>query len=134
MTDRLHTLLGSPPPGPVSQVTLFVPSVDRDSRPIDQVYWADQTLRTFGRLFGGATVLPPGRGVWRDDERGGGLVFDDPQMVLAYVQTSVLNDPQVAAELRAHLHRLGRESNQGEVLLVVGDRPFHVQQFDEEER
>jgi hypothetical protein len=129
----LHTALGAIPSSGTHQVTLWVPSVDRNSRPIDQVYGADQTLRVFGRIFGGATVFPPGRGVWRDDERGGHLVFDDPQMVLAYVEEGLLQDPEVRAELRKHVHRLGRDTDQGEVMLVIDGRQFRVTDYDEEQ-
>ena len=65
-------------------LVLFVPSVDRFDEPIDQEYWVIETLKVFGRLFGGATAFPQGRGVWRDDERGGQLIFDAPVIVQCY--------------------------------------------------
>lgn len=52
-------------------LVLFVPSVDRREEPIDQESWETEALRVLGNLFGGATAFPQGRGVWRDDERGG---------------------------------------------------------------
>src|SRR6266851_1942340 len=57
-----------------SQVVIFVPSVDREGKPINQDYWVDQILTTLGHLFRGATAYPRGRGVWRDDQRGGLLI------------------------------------------------------------
>lgn len=40
-------------------VVLFVPSVERDGRTaINQDYWVDAALETFGILFGGATAFP----------------------------------------------------------------------------
>jgi hypothetical protein len=62
MSD-IGELLGAGPPAGTVQLTLFVPSVDRASQPIDQAYWRDEALRTLGRLFRGATAFPPGRGV-----------------------------------------------------------------------
>lgn len=56
MSESLHEALGAGPPAGVDQVTLFVPSVDRNGEPIDQGYWTDQALSTFGRLFRGASV------------------------------------------------------------------------------
>jgi hypothetical protein len=51
-------------------VVLFVPSVERDGMTaINQEYWVDEALETFGQLFGGATAFPRAKGVWRDDER-----------------------------------------------------------------
>ena len=47
-------------------IVLFVPSVDRESRPIDQTAWTRRSLELLGRLFGGATAFPKAQGVWRD--------------------------------------------------------------------
>ena len=45
-------------------VVLFVPSVERDGTTlIDQVYWVEAALDTFGQLFGGATAFPRAKGV-----------------------------------------------------------------------
>ena len=74
---------------------------------------------TFGRLFRGTTAFPPGRGVWRDDDRNGELVFDDTQMVISYVAEGAFDDEEVVKRLRAFLCRMGREANQGEVGIVI---------------
>jgi hypothetical protein len=66
-------------------VVLFVPSVERDGvTAIDQGRWVDAALEMFGRVFGGATAYPKAKGVWRDDERGGALVVDEPVVVHCY--------------------------------------------------
>jgi hypothetical protein len=67
-------MLGSTKPDGTTLFVLFVPSVDRDERPIDQEYWVDLALREFAELFRGATAYPRGLGMWRDDEQNGGLV------------------------------------------------------------
>ena len=38
----------------------------------------------FGRVFEGATAYPKAKGIWRDDERGGALVKDEPVVVHCY--------------------------------------------------
>ena len=58
-------------------LVLFIPSKDRGDQPIDQGYWVDEALNVLGMLFGGATAFPQGRGVWRDDARGGDHVEID---------------------------------------------------------
>jgi hypothetical protein len=68
MTD-ISSGIGSNKPLGTLQFSLFVPSVDRDGSEIDQEHWVGAALTTFGTLFRGATAFPPGRGVWRDDER-----------------------------------------------------------------
>ncbi|MEW6368851.1 MAG: hypothetical protein AB1714_29835 [Acidobacteriota bacterium] len=125
----LEDRFGSTLPRGTLQITLFVPSVDRDGVRIDQDYWREETLRIFGTLFRGATAFPPGRGVWRDDERGGELVFDDTVLVTSYADPMALTD-EVFAELRRFVHRLGRESNQGEVGIVVGGEYYGIKDFD----
>jgi hypothetical protein len=115
----------------VDQVTLFVPSVDRDGEPIDQAYWTEQALATFGQLFRGATSFPPGRGVWRDDLRDGALVYDDTQMVLSYVAGGALADDEIVKRLRAFLCRMGREANQGEIGIVIAGTYFGITDYGE---
>jgi hypothetical protein len=102
-------------------LVLFVPSVDRHGEPIDQERWEAETLRTLGELFGGATAFPQGRGVWRDDERGGELVFDAPVIVQCYTSFEVID--RRADALRAFLVRMGQETRQGAVGFVV-DRTY----------
>jgi hypothetical protein len=131
MADSLHDSLGAGPPAGVDQVTLFVPSVDRDGEPIDQAYWTEQALATFGQLFRGATAFPPGRGVWRDDERDGALVYDDTQMVLSYVAGGALADDEIVKRLRAFLCRMGREANQGEIGIVIAGTYFGIADYEE---
>ena len=41
----------------------------------------DEALGALGELYGGATAFPQARGVWRDDERGGVLVEDQPVVI-----------------------------------------------------
>jgi hypothetical protein len=63
---------------------VFVPSKDRDGKPINQDYRVDEALTALGQLFRGATAYPRGKGVWRDDARGGTLVREEPVIVFSY--------------------------------------------------
>jgi hypothetical protein len=71
-------------------LVLFIPSVDRDSQPIDQDTWVHRALETLGELFGEATAFPQGQGVWRDDAQGGRLVFDEPVVINCYTYETLL--------------------------------------------
>ena len=102
-------------------LVLFVPSVDRDGQPIDQDPWVVRALELLGHVFGGATAFPQGRGVWRDDARGGALVFDAPVIIQCYTSEGALDAG--VDELREFLLRLGRETNQGAVGLII-DRDY----------
>ena len=131
MTD-LHEALGASLPAGTLQLTVFIPSVDHEHVPIAQEAWADECLTVLGRLFRGATAFPPGRGVWRNDDRGGDLVFDDTVLVTSYISPVDLDDSALS-DLRSFLHRLGREGRQGEVGVVIGGDYYGITQFDEEE-
>jgi hypothetical protein len=130
---ELHALLGARSTTGTVQITLFVPSVDRDGSPIDQRSWVQEVLTTLGALFRGATAFPPGRGVWRDDERGGTLVFDDTVLVISYAEPGLFTEGAFAS-LRALLHRLGRSARQGEVGIVVGTQYHGITSYDPEPR
>jgi len=114
-------------------IVLFVPSVERDgTTPIDQTVWSNQALETLGHLFGGATAFPKAEGVWRDDERGGILIHDQPVVVHCYVAEEDLAggaDRDCLVELGVFCRRMGREANQGEVGLVIDNEYFAFTDF-----
>jgi hypothetical protein len=60
------------------------------------------------------------------------LVQDEPVVVHGYMTPSDLEAPRNLAELGAVCRRMGRETRQGEVGLVIGDEYFAVRDFDAE--
>lgn len=124
----------APPTGKRRRVllVLFVPSVERDGKTaIDQRHWRDGALETLGTLYGGATAFPRAEGIWRDDERGGRLVRDKPIVLHCYATREDVEDEAKLAELGAFCRRMGRDTNQGEVGLVVGDEYLAITGFEE---
>ena len=112
---------------------LFAPSVERDgTTSIDQQRWVDAALEMFGRVFGGATAYPKAKGIWRDDERGGALVKDEPVVVHCYTTPVDIEDSRNLAELGRFCRTMRREARQGEIGLVVGDEYFAIRDFAEE--
>jgi hypothetical protein len=118
-------------PAGTSLIVVFVPSKDRDGQPIDQEHWVDEVLTTFGRLFRGGTAYPRGRGVWRDDERGGALVFEEPVIVFSYVPEGALTVPNLT-ELYRTLSRMGRDGNQGEIGVVIDGKYYGITEYQAE--
>ncbi len=113
-------------------VVLFVPSVERDGETsINQDHWVAATLAMFGTVFGGATAYPKARGVWRDDERDGALVFDEPVVVHSYMVPEAIEDEANLARLAAFCRQMGRETNQGEIGLVIADEYFAIRNYME---
>lgn len=125
----VHAALGATRPVGGEQVTLFIPSKDRVGRAIDQGFWTDEALTALALLFRGATAFPPGKGVWRDDARGGSLLRELTVMVVSYTPTKEFRRSLPA--LRAFLHRLGREAEQGEVGMVVNGKYYGISTYDE---
>lgn len=111
---EIADILQADKPEGSSQIVLFIPSRDRGDREVDQEYWVHEGLRVVGQAFRGGTSFPPGRGVWRDDERGGDLLFETTVMILSFVNPADLTDAAVQS-LKTFLFRLGREGKQGEV-------------------
>ncbi len=70
-----------------------------------------------GTLLTGGTAFPQGRGVWRDDSRGGLLIFDEPTLIQCYT-TEALVDQHLDA-VREFLLKMGGETNQGAVGIVI---------------
>jgi len=89
--SSLSQVLHSSLPVGASLVVVFVPSKDRENKPIDQDMWVDEVLTMLGKAFRGATAYPRGRGVWRDDERGGVLVREEPVIVFSLCVRRVLD-------------------------------------------
>jgi hypothetical protein len=122
--------LGASHPLGTAHLMIFVPSADRNGKKLKGPSWTRPALRVLGRLFRGATAYPEGLGVWRDDQAGGKLVFDDTTIVFSYVAPKDLTRTALG-ELREFLHRLGRETNQGEVGLVMDGHYIGITDFDE---
>jgi hypothetical protein len=110
-------------------VQIFIPSVDREGDPIPlgQEYWVQECLEMMGTQFGGGTALPPARGVWRDDDRGGELVYDQTVVAFSYVERLTDDTAQALLEFVA---RLGKEGKQGEVGVYVDGAYYGIQDFD----
>lgn len=123
-----HEVFRSALPTGTSLIVAFVPSKDRDGQPIDQVHWVDEVLTTLGRLFRGATAYPRGRGVWRDDERGGTLVTEEPVIVFSYVAEGALTIESLT-DLYHTLSRMGRETKQGEVGVVIDGKYYGITDY-----
>ena len=105
-------------------IVLFIPSVDCDENPIDQESWVTASLKILGTLFGGGTAFPQGRGVWRDDTRGGILIFDEPTLLQCYTKDTLID--QHLETLREFLIQMGRDTKQGAIGIVIGGVYYEI--------
>lgn len=74
--------------------------------------------------------LPRARGIWRDDDRGGAPVRDEPVVIHCYTTPQDIEDAKSLPELGRFCGQMGREANQGEIGLVVGDEYFAIRDFE----
>ena len=107
-----------------SLMVVFIPSVDREGHEIDQEKWVSASLEFFGINFAGATAYPRGRGVWRDDERGGILIYDQPILLHCYTRHAVIK--ACSQQLHEFLVRMGTETQQGAVGIVIDDEYMEI--------
>lgn len=72
--------------------------------------------------------MPPARGGWLSPT--GRMIWEDTVLVYSYIRaSSFLEHLEV---LRAFLHRLGRQTGQGEIVVEFGDSMYHITEYDPE--
>lgn len=98
-------------------VMVYIPSEDRDEKPIDHEYWRIEAVRLMSKLFGGATSVR-GVGGWLDRERGGKVKEEENSMVFSFMDEEDWNEENIPV-LKDFLYRMGRETRQGAVGIVV---------------
>jgi hypothetical protein len=62
------------------------------------------------------------------------LVFDEPVVVHCYTTPEQIDAGENLTRLGAFCRRMGRETNQGEIGLVIGDEYLAIQDYTEEEK
>jgi hypothetical protein len=110
------------------RLTLDIPNQDKEGRPLpDQEQWVREARQLLTAIGGGATSLPPAEGNWLNEDTGT-LLWEQTRLVYCFI----LPDRFRARikELRSFLHRFGRETNQGEVVVEFDDRFSRIKAFD----
>jgi hypothetical protein len=124
---NLAGALGAEPGVAVQCLTLYIPNKDRHDQEIGtQRRWVLDAIRLLSTINGGATAIPV-EGGWLDDE--GRIILEHPVIVYSFI-TQPDRFLQHLPRLRAFLHQMGRETNQGEVAFEFDDRFYRVRQFD----
>lgn len=107
--------------------TVYVPNKDKHDQEIGtQRRWVLDAIRLLSEINGGATAIPV-EGGWLNDE--GKIILEHPVVVYSFIPRP--NEfLQQLPRIRAFLHQMGRETNQGEVAFEFDDRFYRVRQFD----
>ncbi len=103
-------------------IVLFVPSADRDGKPLGddaQQNWKNRAMDILGELFRGATAMPPCDGVWRDDERGGKLVKERPILIHSYASEEDAANLGKLSSFGRFCKQMRRDLRQGEIGVII---------------
>ena len=118
-TVDLAAALGADEGTSVDCFTIYVPDKNRDGVGIgNQRKRVLEAIQVLSEINGGATALPPAEGVWRSPD--GRLVREQPVVVYSFVMLA--DFVRELPRIREFLHRLGRETNQGEIAFEFGDK------------
>jgi len=117
--------------GGVSQqcFSVYIPNKDKNGNEIgDQRRWVLDARQLLCEINDGASVMPPIEGGWTNDN--GAVIWENPVVVYSHVKIEkfIASLPK----LRSFLHRMGRDTIQGEVVFEFGDQFFRIRTFDAE--
>jgi hypothetical protein len=92
--------------------TVYIPNKDREDQEFGtQRRWVLEAIRLLSEINGGATAIPV-EGGWLNAQ--GKIILEHPVVIYSFV-TDPAKFLESLPRLRAFLHRMGRETNQGEV-------------------
>jgi hypothetical protein len=106
--------------------TLYIPDKNRHGQYIDSDTWISRAMQLLTEINGGATALPAARGMWKDDR---GNILDE-RTVIVYSFIKPERFFERLPVIRAFLHRFGRETDQGEVLIEYGSSAMWIDEYD----
>lgn len=124
----LAAALGASEAISVQVLALYIPSKDRTGRELGtQRKWVLEAAWLLATIGGGVTVMPPAEGGWFDEERHR-VIWEEPVLVYTYIKPEPFL--RRLENLREFVHRLERETNQGEVVVEFDGHFYRVTSFD----
>lgn len=110
------------------KLCLFIPDKDKEGCEIrDHERWVKEGREILSRIGRGTTALPPADGTWEKDN--GDIIWEKTRLLYCFVDADRFEAN--ITSLRRFLHRLGRETNQGEVVLEFDGRFYRIKTYDE---
>ena len=111
-------------------LTVYIPNKDRHNVEIGtQRKWLLEAGQLLAQIGGGFTIMPPAEGGWIDYESTTReVLWENPVVIFTYVDPSKLMS--CLPLLREFLHRMGRETRQGEVVVEYDHRFYRIRSFD----
>jgi hypothetical protein len=106
----------------------YIPDRDRDNHEIGtQRKWVLEAADLLAGIGGGVTIMPPTEGGWLDEENNI-IIWEHPIMVYTYIKPEQFEE--YLPELREFLHRMGRETNQGEIAVEFDGQFYRITKYD----
>ena len=144
---NIANALGAEQKTTVEQLSIYIPDRDREGNKISNIDdWIEEAKTVLTFIGGGSTTMPPTDGTWIDREELlssemisdlNGLLNELKKKKVIQEKTTVVYtfiDPDRFIEniniLREFLHKFGRETNQGEVVIDFDGEFFHIRQYD----
>ncbi len=109
------------------RLTLYIPNKDQNNDIVpdyDKCVKEAQALLT--QIGKGATAFPPVDGTWEKPD--GSVLWESTRIIYTFVDPDRL--VANASRLREFLHRFGRETNQGEVVVEFENLLWTISEFD----
>lgn len=107
--------------------SVYVPNKDSKGKEIgDQRKWVLEAILLLTEINGGATAMPPVEGGWRGDNNE--IVWKNPVVVYSFIRADAFK--QTIPKIREFLHRMGRETGQGEIAFEFESQFFLIRTFD----
>jgi len=107
-------------------VILIIPSHYKEGKTdkplMNQEFWAGAAMDLFADLYTGATAFQTFQGIYKDTD--GEVYRDKPILIESYVERSRLVDETTLQQLLDFAKRMGRETRQKAVGLIIND-VFH---------
>ena len=119
--------LGADDRAAIQCFTIYIPNKDGDDQEFGtQRLWVLEAIRLLTEINGGATAIPV-EGGWMTKERR--LIQEHPVVVYSYVAVEpfLANLPRI----REFLHRLGRETKQGEIAFEYDNHFYRIHALDQ---
>lgn len=109
-------------------VILIIPSHDQDDTELpNQEFWAGAAMDLFADLYGGATAFRTFAGIYKCDD--GRILRDNPILIESYVQRADLENRKKLEQLLRFARRLGRETRQAAVAIIVNSAFHEITEF-----
>jgi hypothetical protein len=108
--------------------SIYIPNKDSFGNEFGtQRLWVLEACRLLSEINGGVTVDPPIEGGWMNPSSRQ-VVWENPVIVYSYIKDKEFVES--LPRIREFLHRMGRETKQGEIAVQFRDRFYMIRQFD----